>query len=136
MIDRQKLSGILCSRDHCRRFSPLQASGTQQAEFEPAQNLSLGSIKWSCAIRIYRGFNLSLIGGSHPPKNNTSTFVEISTNGNNLRKLYMRRPSCSKYCWNKSEISGKTATNDKKRKSIDQWIYQNKYIFLPNKKVQ
>ena len=136
MIDRQKLSGILCSRDHCRRFSPLQASGTQQAEFEPAQNLSLGYSEWSCAIRIYRGFNLSLIGGSHPPRSNSSTFMERSANGNNLRKLDMGRPSCSKDCWNRSEISGKTARNDKKRKSINELIYENKYIFLRNKKVQ
>ena len=32
---------------HCK------ASGTQQAKFEHAQNLILGSIEWSCAIRIY-----------------------------------------------------------------------------------
>ena len=115
---------------HCK------ASGTQQAKFEPAQNLILGSIEWSCAIRIYQGFNLSLIEGYHPPRSKTSTFMERSTNGNNLRKLYMGRPSCSKDCWNRSEISGKTARNDRKQKSINQWIYQNKHIFLPNKKIQ
>ena len=98
MIDRQKIPGLLCSRDHCRRFLPLQASGTQQAELGPAQNLSLGSIERSCAIRIYQGFNSSLIGASHPPRSNTSTFMEISINENNLRKLHISRPSCSKDC--------------------------------------
>ena len=46
--------------------------------------------------------------------------MERSTNGNNLRKLYMGRPSCSKDCCNRSEISGKTARNDRKQKSINQ----------------
>ena len=136
MIDRQKVSGLLCSRDHHRRFSPLQASETQQAYFELAQNLSLSSIERSCVIRIYQGFNLSLIGVSHPPRFNTSTFMERSTSRNNLRELYIGRPSCSKDWWSRSEISGKRARNDKKRKSINQWIYQNKYIFLPDNKVQ
>ena len=112
---------------HCK------ASGTQQAKFEPSQNLILGSLEWSCAIRICKGFNLFLIEGYHPPRSKTSTFMERSTNGNNLRKLYMGRPACSKDCWN---ISGKTAKNDRKQKSINQWTYQNKHIFLPNKKVQ
>lgn len=31
---------------HCK------ASGTQQAKFEPAQNLILGSDEWSCAVLI------------------------------------------------------------------------------------
>ena len=52
MVDRRKTSSLISSRDHCQRSSPSRISDTPQAGFEPAQNLSLGLVEWSCAVGI------------------------------------------------------------------------------------
>ena len=57
---------LISSRDHCQRSSPSRISHTPRAGFEPAQNLSLGFDKWSCAVVTittprrwtHRSFNL------------------------------------------------------------------------------
>ena len=48
-VDRWK---AISSQDHCQRSSPLRISDTLQAGFEPVQNLSSGSVEWSCAVVI------------------------------------------------------------------------------------
>ena len=45
MVDRRKAFRLISSRDHCQRSSPSQISDTQQAGFEPAQNLSSGLVE-------------------------------------------------------------------------------------------
>ena len=52
MVDQQKAFSLISSRDHCQRFSPLRISDMPRAGFEPAQNLSSGLVKWSCAVVI------------------------------------------------------------------------------------
>ena len=52
MVDRRKALSLISSRDHCQRSSPSQISDTLRAGFEPAQNLSSGFVKWSCAVMI------------------------------------------------------------------------------------
>ena len=44
--------GLISSREHCQRLSPSRVSNTLQAAFEPAQDLNLGSVEWSCAVAI------------------------------------------------------------------------------------
>ena len=52
MVDRRKMFSLISSRDLCQRSSPLRISDTTRAGFEPAENLSLGFVKWSCALVI------------------------------------------------------------------------------------
>ena len=52
MVDWQKAFSLISSRDHCQRSSPLRISDSPQARFEPAQNLSLSLVEWSCTIVI------------------------------------------------------------------------------------
>ena len=52
MVDQRKVFSLISSRDHCHRSSPLQISDMPRAGFEPAQNLSSGSVEWSCAVVI------------------------------------------------------------------------------------
>ena len=52
MVDRRKALSLISSRDHRQRSSPSQISDTLRAGFEPAQNLSSGFVKWSCAVMI------------------------------------------------------------------------------------
>ena len=49
MVDQRKALSLISSRDHCQRSSQSQISNTPQARFEPAQNLSLDLVVWSCA---------------------------------------------------------------------------------------
>ena len=52
MVDRRKAFSLISSRDHCQRSSPSRISNTPRAGFEPAENLSLGFIEWSCSVVI------------------------------------------------------------------------------------
>ena len=52
MVDWQKAFSLISSQDHCQRSSPSRISGTLQARFELAQNLSSGFLEWSCALVI------------------------------------------------------------------------------------
>ena len=52
LVDQRKAFSLISSQDHCQRSSPLQISDMPQAGFEPAQNLSLGLVEWSCAVVI------------------------------------------------------------------------------------
>ena len=52
MVDQRKVFSLIFSRDHCQRPSPSQISDMWRAGFEPAQNLSLDLVKWSCAVVI------------------------------------------------------------------------------------
>ena len=52
MVDQRKAFSLISSRDHCQRSSPSRISDTQQAGFEPAQNLSSSFVEWSCAVFI------------------------------------------------------------------------------------
>ena len=44
MVDRRKTFILISSWDCCRRSSPSRTSDTTPAEFEPAQNLSSGTV--------------------------------------------------------------------------------------------
>ena len=63
MVDRRKMFSLISSRDHCQRSSPSRISDTPRAGFEPAQNLSSGSVEWSCAVLHHFADNLSLVPG-------------------------------------------------------------------------
>ena len=52
MVDWRKAFSLISSRDHRQRSSPLRIFDTSKAGFEPAQNLSLGLVEWSCAVAI------------------------------------------------------------------------------------
>ena len=52
MVDRRKAFSLISSRDHCQRSLPSRISNTPRGGFEPAQNLSLGFIEWSCSVVI------------------------------------------------------------------------------------
>ena len=52
MVDRRKVLSLISSLEHCQRFSPSRISDTSRAGFEPAQNLSLRFVEWSCALVI------------------------------------------------------------------------------------
>ena len=54
MVDRRwrKAFSLISSQDHCQRSSPSRISNPPRAGFEPAQNLSLGLVEWSCAVVI------------------------------------------------------------------------------------
>ena len=52
MVDRRKVFSLISSRDHCQRSSPSRISDTPQAGFEPAKNLSSGSVEGSFAVVI------------------------------------------------------------------------------------
>ena len=52
MVDQRKAFSLISSRDHCQRSSPSQISDTPRAGFEPAKNLSLGLVEWSCVVVI------------------------------------------------------------------------------------
>ena len=43
--DRQKVFSLTSRRDHCQRSLPSRISDTPRAGFEPAQNLSSGSVE-------------------------------------------------------------------------------------------
>ena len=45
MVDQRKAFGLTFSWDHCQSSSPSQISDTQQAGFEPAQNLDSGFVE-------------------------------------------------------------------------------------------
>ena len=45
MVDQRKVFSLISSWNHCQRSSPLRISDTPQAEFEPAQNLSLDLVE-------------------------------------------------------------------------------------------
>ena len=49
MVDWHKTLSFFFCWDDCQRFSPLQISNMLQAGFEPAQNLNVGFVEWSCA---------------------------------------------------------------------------------------
>ena len=63
MVDRRKMFSLISSRDHYQRSSPSRMSDTPRAGFEPAQNLSSGSVEWSCAALQHFADNLSLVPG-------------------------------------------------------------------------
>ena len=48
MVDRRKAFSFISSCDHHQRSSPLPVSDMPRAGFEPAQNLSIGLVEWSC----------------------------------------------------------------------------------------
>ena len=52
MVDRWKAFSLITSLNHCQRSSLSRMSDMTQAEFEPAQNLSSGLVKWSCAVAL------------------------------------------------------------------------------------
>ena len=52
MVDRREAYSLIFSRDHCQRSSSSRISDTPGAGFEPAHNLSLGFVEWSCAVVI------------------------------------------------------------------------------------
>ena len=52
MIDWQRAISLISSRDHFERSSPSWISDMLWGRFEPAQNLSSGSVEWSCAVVI------------------------------------------------------------------------------------
>ena len=52
MVNQRGALSIISRRDHCQRFSTLQIAGMPGAGFEPAENLSLGFVEWSCALMI------------------------------------------------------------------------------------
>ena len=52
MVNWRRVFSLISSRDHSQRSLPFWISDTLQAEFEPAQSLSLGFVKWSCAAVI------------------------------------------------------------------------------------
>ena len=52
MVVLWKAFSSISSRYHCQRFSPLQISDTPQAGSEPAQDLSLCFVGWSCVVVI------------------------------------------------------------------------------------
>ena len=56
---------LISSRNHCQRSSPSRISDMPRTGFEPAQNLSLGLVGWSCAVVITttprRLLNISLL---------------------------------------------------------------------------
>ena len=52
MFDRRKAFSFISSRDHWQRYSPSRISEMLRAGFKPAQNLSSGSVEWSCAVAI------------------------------------------------------------------------------------
>ena len=52
MVDQRRAFSLISSRDHCHRSSPSRISDTPRSEFEPAQNLSSGFDKRSCAVVI------------------------------------------------------------------------------------
>ena len=45
MVDRQEVSGLISSWDHCQRSSPSQISDMLRAGFEPAWNLNSGLVE-------------------------------------------------------------------------------------------
>ena len=65
MVDRRKAISLISSRNHCQRSSPSRISDMARTVFEPAQNLSLGLVGWSCAVVItttpQRLLNISLL---------------------------------------------------------------------------
>ena len=65
MVDRRKAISLISSRNHCQRSSPSRISDMPRTVFEPAQNLSLGLVGWSCAVVITttprRLLNISLL---------------------------------------------------------------------------
>ena len=65
MVDRRKAISLISSRNHCQRSSPSRISDMPRTGFEPAQNLSLGLVGWSCAVVITttprRLLNISLL---------------------------------------------------------------------------
>ena len=50
MVDWRKAFSLTFSRDHSQRFSTSWISDTPRAGFEPAPNLSSGSVKWSFSV--------------------------------------------------------------------------------------
>ena len=50
MVSQWKIFSLISSRDYCKRSSPSQIFDTSQVGFAPAQNLSSGLVKWSCAV--------------------------------------------------------------------------------------
>ena len=52
MVDRRKAYSLISSRNHCQRSSPLRIPDMPRAGAEPAQNLILGFVQWSCAVVI------------------------------------------------------------------------------------
>ena len=52
MVDGQKAFSLISSRNHCQRSSPSRIFDTPRSGFEPAQNLSSGSVQLSCAVAI------------------------------------------------------------------------------------
>ena len=52
LVQCQKAFSLISSWDQCQRSSPFWISGTLQAEFKPVQNLSSGSVEWSCVVVI------------------------------------------------------------------------------------
>ena len=53
MVDQQKAFSLISSRDQCQWSSPSRISDTPRAGFQPAQNLSLGYVEWSCAVVFF-----------------------------------------------------------------------------------
>ena len=52
MVDRRKALSLISIQDHCQSSSTSRNFDTPRARFEPAQNLSSGLVKWSCAVAI------------------------------------------------------------------------------------
>ena len=50
IVDWRKVFSLISCRDHCQRCSPVQISHTLPVGFEPAPNLTLGLVEWSCAV--------------------------------------------------------------------------------------
>ena len=51
MVDRRKALSLISSRDHCQRFLTIMYLW-HAARYEPAQNLSSGSVEWTCVVVI------------------------------------------------------------------------------------
>ena len=62
MVDRRKAFSLISSRDHCQRSSPSRISNTPWVGFEPAQNMSSGLAKWSCAVVITTTTEVFVLG--------------------------------------------------------------------------
>ena len=75
MVDRRKVFSLISSRDHCQRSSPSRISDTLRAGFEPAQNLSSGSVEWSCAVVITSKFPSTFLKPVNGGKNSILNWV-------------------------------------------------------------
>ena len=78
MVVRWKAFSLIFSWDHCQRSSPSEISDTPQAGFEPAENLSSGLVKGSCAVLI-----------TTTPYDNIYIYIYIYQNDKEIKPIYI-----------------------------------------------